>query len=327
VQYIERVRAVTMQPLSDAAKLRRVRELAKELVSQPVRIATEDRRFPAGGYGRNLLYKDPDSGFVVIAMVWPAGQGGPPHDHGCWGVVAVAEGEVLCARARPLRRRTGLPQAGVAAAMTASDTSGSIASYLAERPASVGGPALLSALSFYSGQSNTSLGMLCVTVGMLVVRPRRAVVYTVWFVILLVPIAQQVLVLARGPRDLRSDRDEAVEISARALLTARNPWLDRTPLNNAITTGPTSILIAAPAVACTGDVQALSLAFWSALLLILAACDIFRRNDRFLMFSIPALFALSLSRPAGDRAVEEGPPAVARSSERMSGPGSAGPGS
>lgn len=92
--YIERVRAIAGAPLSEVAKLRRVREAARELVAQPVRIAPEDRRHPSTGYGRNLLYKDPDSGFVVIAMVWPAGQGGLPHDHGCWGVVAVAEGEV-----------------------------------------------------------------------------------------------------------------------------------------------------------------------------------------------------------------------------------------
>lgn len=93
-QYIDRVRAIASAPLSDAAKLRRVCEAATDLVSKPVKIAPEDRRFPAQGYGRNLLYKDPQSGFVVIAMVWPAGRGGPPHDHGTWGVVAVAEGEV-----------------------------------------------------------------------------------------------------------------------------------------------------------------------------------------------------------------------------------------
>jgi len=27
-------------------------------------------------------------------MVWPAGVGGPPHDHGTWGVVSVVEGTV-----------------------------------------------------------------------------------------------------------------------------------------------------------------------------------------------------------------------------------------
>lgn len=94
IRYIERVRALAAAPLSDAARLRRVREAAAELVAQPVNIAPEDRRFPARGYGRNLLHRDAETGFVVIAMVWPAGQGGLPHDHGTWGVVAVAEGEV-----------------------------------------------------------------------------------------------------------------------------------------------------------------------------------------------------------------------------------------
>lgn len=93
-RYIDQVRAIAAQPLSEAAKLRRVRDAAAQLVSRPVELSPEDRRVPARGYGRNLLHKDPETGFVVIAMVWPAGQGGPPHDHGCWGVVAVAEGQV-----------------------------------------------------------------------------------------------------------------------------------------------------------------------------------------------------------------------------------------
>ena len=31
----------------------------------------------------------------MIAMVWPPGAGGDPHDHCTWGVVAVSEGPVL----------------------------------------------------------------------------------------------------------------------------------------------------------------------------------------------------------------------------------------
>lgn len=94
-QYIERVRAIVREPLSPAGLVRRVRAAAEELARAPVRIGPEHRCVPEVGYGRNLLYKDPDSGFVVVAMIWPAGVGGLPHDHGTWGVVAVVEGEVV----------------------------------------------------------------------------------------------------------------------------------------------------------------------------------------------------------------------------------------
>lgn len=93
-RYIERVRAITIERLSPVGKLRRVEEAARELVAGPLRIGAEHRCVPQRGYGRNLIYRDARSGFVVIAMVWPPNSGGRPHDHGTWGVVAVAEGEV-----------------------------------------------------------------------------------------------------------------------------------------------------------------------------------------------------------------------------------------
>ncbi|MBL8862143.1 MAG: cysteine dioxygenase family protein [Planctomycetes bacterium] len=92
--YVERVRAIAREPLSDVAKLRRVREAALELASGPVRLDPADRQVRADAYGRNLLYLDPDTGFVVIAMVWPPRTGSAPHDHGTWGTVAVIEGAV-----------------------------------------------------------------------------------------------------------------------------------------------------------------------------------------------------------------------------------------
>lgn len=92
--YLGDVRTISRAPLSDTAKLRRVRAAAAELVSKPIVLGPEHRHVPARGYGRNLLHRDEETGFVVIAMVWPPGSGGKPHDHGTWGVVAVLEGEV-----------------------------------------------------------------------------------------------------------------------------------------------------------------------------------------------------------------------------------------
>ena len=93
-QFVERVRAIARKPLSEVATLREVKEAAHLLAQSPPHLTPAQRRVPARGYGRNLLHRDVETGFVVIAMVWPPGTGGVPHDHGTWGVVTVVEGEV-----------------------------------------------------------------------------------------------------------------------------------------------------------------------------------------------------------------------------------------
>ena len=46
-------------------------------------------------YGRRLLYRSPEHGYAVVAMVWGPGQGTALHDHaGTWCVEGVLEGEI-----------------------------------------------------------------------------------------------------------------------------------------------------------------------------------------------------------------------------------------
>jgi len=92
--YIQEARTILSEPLSAPARLRRLRSAASRMVEKPIQLTPVQKQLPEEGYGRNLLYRDPDHEFVVIAMVWPPGKGGPPHDHGTWGVVAVTEGTV-----------------------------------------------------------------------------------------------------------------------------------------------------------------------------------------------------------------------------------------
>lgn len=48
-----------------------------------------------GRYARNLVYKSPEHGYTVVAMVWGPGQGTALHDHsGTWCVEGVVEGEI-----------------------------------------------------------------------------------------------------------------------------------------------------------------------------------------------------------------------------------------
>lgn len=93
--YIERVRGICDRCSSDAEIVDEVQVAARELVSAPLDLDPEFLRIPDEGYGRNLIHRDDKHGFVVIAMAWPPGIQGAPHDHGTWGVVAVADGEVV----------------------------------------------------------------------------------------------------------------------------------------------------------------------------------------------------------------------------------------
>ena len=55
-------------------------------------------------YARNLIYRDPDLGFVVVAMVWLPGQKTAVHDHsGIWCVEGVLEGSVRITQYDPIR--------------------------------------------------------------------------------------------------------------------------------------------------------------------------------------------------------------------------------
>jgi predicted metal-dependent enzyme (double-stranded beta helix superfamily) len=92
--YIADVRGIVQRKLSSTGRLRRIREAAGHLVADGLELDERSLQVPADGYGRNLLYRDNEYGFVVIAMVWPAGYVGVPHDHKTWGVVSVLEGEV-----------------------------------------------------------------------------------------------------------------------------------------------------------------------------------------------------------------------------------------
>lgn len=46
---------------------------------------------PGDFYGR-LLFEDPHTGFIAVAMVWGSGAQTPIHDHGTWGVFGVTGG-------------------------------------------------------------------------------------------------------------------------------------------------------------------------------------------------------------------------------------------
>jgi len=93
-KYIESIRTICSKPLSPRTQLDQIRQAAVVLAAEPVKLDESLRFAPEGGYGRNLILKDPAYGFCVVAMIWPPNSGGLPHDHGTWGVSAVTEGNI-----------------------------------------------------------------------------------------------------------------------------------------------------------------------------------------------------------------------------------------
>jgi predicted metal-dependent enzyme (double-stranded beta helix superfamily) len=92
--YVHEVRAICSGGYSLSGKVRRIEAAATRHLAKPLPLSERARFMPEQGYGRNLMYRDDDHGFVVIAFSWPPNTVGKAHDHQTWGVVAVSEGSL-----------------------------------------------------------------------------------------------------------------------------------------------------------------------------------------------------------------------------------------
>ncbi len=87
---IEALRLVHLddQPLADAVALRLRRLLADPAwLPLPYRVPADDR------YRSHVVHVAPDGGWSLVSLVWQPGQRTPIHDHVCWCVVGVYQGE------------------------------------------------------------------------------------------------------------------------------------------------------------------------------------------------------------------------------------------
>lgn len=153
---------------------------------------------------------------------------------------------------------------------------------------------VIGSLFVYSSFGSGGIGgyILCgvlATSLMIAFRVPRWLIYIGALLVMLCLLSWCVLVDANGPDDRFSDRDDAVEIAALALMSGGNPWSESSPLGLPITTGPTNVLLAMPFVKLFGKVNMLSLSMWIFFFAIVLFADIYRRNNVFLMVSL--LFA------------------------------------
>lgn len=63
------------------------------LLRQPEWLTEAHRQPWDDHYRQHLLHVAPDGGFSIVALVWKPGQATPIHDHVCWCVVGVYQGE------------------------------------------------------------------------------------------------------------------------------------------------------------------------------------------------------------------------------------------
>lgn len=169
----------------------------------------------------------------------------------------------------------------------------SVSAYLASRPQPGPLTLLLLATALYTFATRAeaaSVFVMLTGVALLVlVRAPRAAVYGLAVAAFLIHASAVVFHVSNGGHDLESDRDEAVELAAVALLSSRNAWSGPTSLGSPITSGPASVLAAAPVVALTGRINALAFLFWAIMIGLCALGDVRRRND-----ALPAITLVML---------------------------------
>jgi predicted metal-dependent enzyme (double-stranded beta helix superfamily) len=79
----------------------RIADCLPGLLANDTLLAPAQRKAPASGYGRNIVFVFPSGLFSVLAVVWPAGISTPVHDHKTWCAFGVYDGEVFETRYDP----------------------------------------------------------------------------------------------------------------------------------------------------------------------------------------------------------------------------------
>ena len=67
--------------------------LLPDLLAHPEAIGPEHRVPSDHGYQQHVVHVHPDGCYSLVALIWRPGQATPIHDHRCWCVVGVLEGE------------------------------------------------------------------------------------------------------------------------------------------------------------------------------------------------------------------------------------------
>lgn len=140
------------------------------------------------------------------------------------------------------------------------------------------------------GALGISILLVVAVVLMVYARLPRWLIYGVVLLGMMIFIYQFTMHNAYGTHDSLSDRDDAVEIGASALLEGDNPWNRDTQLGTPVTTGPSNMVLSLPVILLTGNVNFMTFLVWLAFAGFLLAGDLSRRNNSFLPLCLLMLF-------------------------------------
>lgn len=90
--FLHEVEEVLRDAGGEAAPARLAGPMAS-LLADATWLPVEYRAPSADRYTQHLLHNDPQLDYSLVALVWAPGQATPIHDHRCWCVVGVYEGE------------------------------------------------------------------------------------------------------------------------------------------------------------------------------------------------------------------------------------------
>jgi 3-mercaptopropionate dioxygenase len=93
-EYVRTIEALLERRPALPAIIREVSAATLDLCSDDRWLGPQHRIASADNYTRHLLHRDRQNRFVVLALVWLPGQATPVHDHDCWGVMGVLQGEL-----------------------------------------------------------------------------------------------------------------------------------------------------------------------------------------------------------------------------------------
>ncbi len=95
--FISDLELITSVGSTDEDKIRKIQRKMKLLISSGDFYSALNERAKTPNtahYARYLLHQDANGRFVVVSIVWGAGQGTPIHDHTIWGVAGILKGEL-----------------------------------------------------------------------------------------------------------------------------------------------------------------------------------------------------------------------------------------
>ena len=93
VRFVEAMDVAVASVTEPAARAAAAADHLRDLLAHPEAIGPQHRVPAIDTYQQHVVHVHPEGCYSLVALVWRPGQATPIHDHRCWCVVGVLEGE------------------------------------------------------------------------------------------------------------------------------------------------------------------------------------------------------------------------------------------